>query len=234
MLRLLPLRRLLQIQPDLNSNNSKFLTEELNFDPDKEICGVDEAGRGPLAGPLSLSMVYYSREALGNIFSGTILTELNDSKKLTAKTRERLYPEIHSHASGVFHQFVSNNFIDQFGLTYSIFYGIDKMVSRSKLKAPFLLIDGNYNFSKFNPKWKYQSIIKGDTKVASIASASIIAKVKRDSFMTSLNPKFPNYDFSSHKGYGTKKHLKEIETSGYSKIHRKSFLIKNPKMDHGI
>jgi len=206
----------------------------MDYSPGVEICGVDEAGRGPLAGPLSLSVVHYSRDVLIEIFNRNILKELNDSKKLSSKVREKLLPEIQKYASCIVHQFVSNRFIDRFGISYSIFYGIRKMVSKSKLKSPFLLIDGNYNFSRFGPDWGYRSIVKGDSKIASIASASIVSKVKRDALMISMARKFPEYDFASHKGYGTKKHIAAIETFGSSKLHRISFLNNFRVPGHGL
>lgn len=179
-----------------------------------------------MAGPLSISLVSFSQEALTTILKGSILSSLNDSKLLSPKKREFVYFEIKKYAKVALLQFVSNKFIDNYGLTYSIYYGLKKLVVKSGLKNPYLLIDGNYNFSRFDKNLSYKSIVKGDSKIASIAAASIIAKVNRDWFMQKMSSKFPEYEFEKHKGYGTKVHIKNIEKFGYCRIHRKTFVIK--------
>ncbi len=172
----------------------------------------------------------FSRIKLNDIYSGKILKKLNDSKKLTEFDRESLFIDIYKNAEKVVHQFLSNNFIDKFGIAEAIFVGIKKLILKSNLKSPILLIDGNYNFKKKQAEnnfyFNYHSIIKGDEKIASISAASIIAKVKRDRYMNKLSEKFPEYLFSEHKGYGTKKHIELISKYGYSKLHRLSFKLK--------
>ncbi|MBE7411320.1 MAG: ribonuclease HII [Leptospiraceae bacterium] len=193
------------------------------------VCGIDEAGRGPLAGPLSIALVQFSKEALNLIFERKILVDLNDSKKLSEKKRDSLFHEISLNAEKIVHQFISNNFIDKHGMSYSIFYGIQKLYKKSGLRNSLFLIDGNYKFTKYEGvenSFRYHSFIKGDSRIASIAAASIIAKVKRDRFMNSISKKYPEYEFEKHKGYGTSTHLQKIQEFGYSKIHRKSFIIK--------
>lgn len=191
---------------------------------------MDEAGRGPLAGPLSVAFVRFSNTTLTKILKGEILPDLNDSKKISEKKREEIYSEIFIHAEQVQHQFISNKFIDKFGLSYSIFDAIRRLLIKAKQKSTFLLIDGNYNFLRQQAENKflfnYRSIVKGDSKVASIAAASIVAKVKRDRYMNAVSKKFPQYNFIKHKGYGTTVHIKEIKEHGYSKLHRKSFQLK--------
>lgn len=206
--------------------NSKFIREEYKYFSEFEVCGVDEAGRGPIAGPLSLSFVSFSEEVLYQIHKGNTLQSLDDSKKLSQKSRELLYYEVKKIANLALCQLVSNKLIDNFGLNYSIYYGIQKLLMKSKLSNPYLLIDGNYNFDRFDRNFDYISIIKGDTKVASIAAASIVAKVERDWFMQKISEKYPQYEFEKHKGYGTKKHIEHIKKYGYCRIHRRSFVIK--------
>jgi ribonuclease HII len=161
---------------------------------------------------------------------GEILKGLNDSKKLTEKNRETLYSEIYSLADKVVHQFISNKFIDKFGISYSIFDAIRKLIIKSNRSDIYLLVDGNYNFKVHQVNtgfsFNYKSIIKGDSKVASIAAASIIAKVKRDRFMNSISSRYSEYEFEKHKGYGTALHIAKIKQYGYSPIHRKSFQLK--------
>ena len=161
---------------------------------------------------------------------------LNDSKKLTEKKREPLYEEILTHAEKIVHQFISNKFIDKYGMSYSIFDAVRKLILKSKLSNPYLLVDGNYNFKKHQLEtcfsFSYKSIIKGDSKVASIAAASIIAKVRRDRFMDSISKRYPDYGFGAHKGYGTASHISKIKELGYLPIHRRSFHLKDGA--HGI
>lgn len=167
---------------------------------------------------------------------GQVLTGLNDSKKLSERKRESLYGEILQSANLVVHQFVSNKFIDKFGISSSIFNAIRKLILKSHTSNLYLLIDGNYNFKQYQLQtlfnFSYRSIVKGDSKVASIAAASIIAKVKRDRYMNSVASKYPDYDFDKHKGYGTAMHVKKIKEHGFSPIHRVSFQLKDGA--HGL
>lgn len=194
------------------------------------IFGVDEAGRGPLAGPLSIAALHFPAHLLPKVWSGEVLSGLNDSKKLTQKKRESLYSEILSLPVLYSHVFLSHRFIDRFGLSLAIYRGILRLVDDLDIENLFLLIDGNYNFSnrlfRSYRELNYQSIVKGDSRAASIAAASIIAKVRRDRYMTQISSQFPEYEFEKHKGYGSEKHRGLIRKHGISKIHRKSFLGK--------
>lgn len=193
------------------------------------VFGVDEAGRGPLAGPLSVAIVSFAEETLNQIHSGQILSGLTDSKKISAKKRNLLYQQIHHYASRIEYRFISNKFIDKFGISYSIYAGIQSLFYRVEQTEPYFLIDGNYNFQKWQmagQSFSYTSIVRGDSKVASIAAASIIAKVERDEYIISMAKKYPEYGLEKHKGYGTKYHREQIGKYGYSKIHRKSFRLK--------
>ena len=170
--------------------------EEISlFSSNIQSYGIDEAGRGPYAGPLSVALVSYSWETLQKVAKDSILRELNDSKKISEKQREDLYPEILKFAEIVRHTFISSKLIDKCGISYSFLYAVQKLTqSLPILPQTLFLIDGKYslkNFAFSNPnlKNKIQFIIKGDTKFVNIASASIIAKVKRDRLMKSYGKK---------------------------------------------
>jgi len=182
-----------------------------------EICGIDEAGRGPIAGPL--------------VFAGCILSEkckvkseewfkiLTDSKKLSAKKREELFEIIKKNS--IYHiVFKSNKEIDEKGLSKCIQEALIEI--KMTLKAKKYLFDGNSNFKVKG----IETIIKGDEKIKEISAASILAKVSRDRFMIEISKKYPQYKFDKHKGYITKEHKILIEKYGLCDIHRKSFKLK--------
>jgi len=174
------------------------------------ICGIDEAGRGPVAGPLVMAGVILKEEIEG----------LRDSKKLTEKKREILFDEIIQKSDYAIVE-VSNEIIDEKGLSFSINFCLNEIVT--SLKADRYIFDGN---SKFGVSI-LETMIKGDDKVAQISAASILAKVTRDNFMKSIADLYPNYSLAKHKGYITKQHIEEIRKFGYSDIHRKSYKIKS-------
>jgi len=173
------------------------------------ICGIDEAGRGPLAGPLCMAGVILRESIYG----------LDDSKKLSEKKRESLFEEIIKKSS---HKivFIDNLTIDSIGLSASLKSALETILST--LEASTYLFDGNCSFGVSGIK----TLIKGDSLVDEIKAASILAKVSRDRYMIEIASEYPNYGFAAHKGYGTKKHLEEIERFGLSAIHRKSFNIR--------
>ena len=173
------------------------------------ICGIDEAGRGPIAGPLVMAGVILKEEILG----------LKDSKKLTEKKRELLFEEIIKKSNYKIVE-VSNKEIDEKGLSWAINYCLNEIVN--SLKADRYIFDGN---SKFGINI-LETMIKGDDKVPEISAASILAKVTRDKFMKTISNKYPHYNFAKHKGYITKEHIEEIKKYGYSDIHRKSYKLK--------
>ncbi len=173
------------------------------------LCGIDEAGRGPLAGPLVVAGVVLKNDIEG----------LNDSKKLTEKKREILYEQIILNSS--YHIVsTSNDTIDEIGLSKAIKNSIEQIIKN--IDANEYLMDGNTSFGINILQHK----IKADATVKEVSAASILAKVTRDRFMCSLSKQFDKYEFDKHKGYGTKKHIELIKKYGLSSLHRKSFKLK--------
>ena len=177
------------------------------------VAGVDEAGRGPLAGDVYAACVILDEN---NLPEG-----LDDSKKLTQKKRETLFDEIKEKAVCFSIGTASVSEIDEINILQATFLAMKRAVQGMKIKPSLLLIDGNRE-----PKTGITEItvIKGDAKSKSIAAASILAKVARDRYMLELSEKYPEYAFEKHKGYGTKLHYEKIKRFGISEIHRKSFL----------
>lgn len=177
----------------------------------KIICGVDEAGRGPLAGPVVAAAVILPEE---HQISG-----LNDSKKLTEKNRVKLYKEI-SDLAQISIGIVSHRIIDKNNILNATYLAMEKAILGLKTKPDLSLIDG---YGLPNDNIKNEGIIRGDSKVESISAASIIAKVTRDILMQKINPIFPEFKFAKHKGYGTKYHIEILKKLKATPIHRKSF-----------
>jgi len=175
----------------------------------KNLCGIDEAGRGPLAGPLVVA---------GGVLKAPV-EGLNDSKKLTPKKREELFPIIQENS--LYHiVFTDNKTIDEIGLSQVLCNSIKEI--KNHFKDCKILMDGNTNFGVDGVEW----MVKADAKIAEVSAASILAKVSRDRYMIEISKKFPKYGFEKHKGYGTKEHIEMIKRYGYTDIHRKSFKIK--------
>ena len=180
----------------------------------KFIAGIDEAGRGPLAGPVVASAVIFDE--------GVLIEGVNDSKKLTEKKREELFHLIHEKTIAVGIGIVSHEVIDRINILQASFLAMNKALEQLKIKPEQLLVDGNFFRHEVYP---VENIIKGDSLSHSIAAASIIAKVTRDSLMKELHEQFPQYGFAKHKGYGTKAHIEAIRIHGFSPIHRRSFHV---------
>jgi ribonuclease HII len=182
------------------------MSEKLQFI--KHLCGIDEAGRGPFAGP----MVVAGCELLENI------DELNDSKKLSEKKRELLFEEIIKKSK--YHiVFSSARQIDELGISACLKNSIQEIIQN--IKSDEYLMDGNTSFG-----FDIKHLIKADAKITNVSAASILAKVSRDRYMINLNEKYPQYQFDKHKGYGTKLHTQILKDFGLSDEHRKSFRIK--------
>jgi len=180
------------------------------------ICGVDEAGRGPLAGPVYAAAVILP--------PGVILPELNDSKKLSAKKREKLFGEITDIAVSFTIATADHNEIDRLNILGATYLAMNRAIGGLERKIDIALIDGNRNTGI---ECNSRCVIGGDSKCASIAAASILAKVSRDEFMVKMSEKYPQYGFERHKGYGTKLHYEKLREYGPCQIHRKSFLKKD-------
>lgn len=177
----------------------------------KNLCGIDEAGRGPLAGPLVVAGVILEKEILG----------LNDSKVLSEKKREKLFDEIKEKSK--YHiVFKSAKEIDDFGISFCLKSSILEIMEKLQEFSNNFLMDGNTNFGIQN----LQKEIKADAKYACVSAASILAKVSRDRFIDEISPLYANYNLHKHKGYGTKAHIEAIRKFGRSDIHRFSFKLK--------
>ena len=179
------------------------------------ICGVDEAGRGTLAGPVCAAAVILPRniEIVG----------LNDSKKLSEKSREKLYDEICEKAMSFGMAFASVEEIEEFNILNAAMLAMNRAIAQLEPQPELALIDGNRSSAiEINSR----CVIKGDAKCADIAAASILAKVTRDRYMLEMAEKYPEYHFERHKGYGTKLHYEALREYGPCEIHRPSFLRK--------
>ncbi len=174
------------------------------------LCGIDEAGRGCIAGPLVVAGVVMSESING----------VRDSKALSEKKRESLFEIIKSKTKYKI-VFCDNDMVDEKGLSYCLGYAIK--IIKEHFSECDILMDGNNSFGVSG----IETMVKADAKVAEVSAASILAKVSRDRYMYSIAKEFSNYTFIKHKGYGTALHVKEISKFGYSKIHRKSFKIKS-------
>lgn len=179
------------------------------------ICGVDEAGRGPLAGPVYAAAVILPR--------GFELPGLDDSKKLTEKKREKLFDLIRDNAVAYSIATASEKEIDEINILNATYLAMNRAIEGLAVKADFALIDGNRSTGILLPN---QTVVGGDGIYSCIAAASILAKVSRDRFMLEMAEKYPEYAFEKHKGYGTKLHYERLREHGPSEIHRLSFLKK--------
>jgi len=188
--------------------------EQYAFEGYKTVCGIDEAGRGPLAGPVFAAAVVLPREC--------VIEGLDDSKKLSEKKRERLFDVITEKAVCYGIAFADEKEIDEINILQATYLAMKR--AAEKLGAVDLaLVDGNGIPPLGIPA---RAIVKGDATCASIAAASVLAKVSRDRYMAELHRKYPQYQFLKHKGYGTKLHYEMIKEHGISPVHRTSFLKK--------
>ena len=179
------------------------------------ICGVDEAGRGPLAGPVCAAAVILP--------DGVEIPGLNDSKKLSDKKRRELFPIIKEKAIAYSIAFADHKEIDEINILQATFLAMQRAIDGLSVRPDFALIDGNRQKDFGLP---VQTIVQGDSRSASIAAASILAKVTRDDLMEQLAVQYPGYGFEIHKGYGTKAHYAALKDMGPSPVHRLTFLKK--------
>ena len=180
----------------------------------KFVCGVDEAGRGPLAGPVCAAAVILPEDC--------VIEGLNDSKKISEKKREMLFDIITEKALAYSIAYGTLEEIEEYNILQATYIAMNRAIEGLNLKADFALIDGNRVPKDITIPC--ETVVKGDSKSFSIAAASILAKVTRDRLMLEYDTKYPQYLFAQHKGYGTKVHYEAIKQHGVCEIHRLSFL----------
>ena len=179
------------------------------------ICGVDEAGRGPLAGPVYAAAVILPEHLE--------IPGLDDSKKLTDKRRRELMPIIQEQAIAYGIGFATEQEIDEINILQATFLAMERAIAQLEGKADFALIDGNREKDFGLP---VMTVVKGDSRSANIAAASVLAKVSRDDYMEEMAKQYPQYGFEIHKGYGTKAHYEALRTYGHCPLYRVTFLKK--------
>ena len=194
--------------------NLKSMEKELYNKGFEYLCGIDEAGRGPLAGPVVVAGVIMPKDSM--------IEGVNDSKKVSEKKREKLYDVILEEAISYSVAVIGQDVIDEINILNATKQGVTKVVEELDVKPNLILVDA---LTHINTKGiPYDSIIKGDAKCYNIAAASIIAKVTRDRIMREWDEIYPQYGFINHKGYGTAKHIEAIKEYGPCPIHRKTFI----------
>ena len=196
---------------ELKEIDKSYFKEGYNY-----ICGIDEAGRGPLAGPVVVAAVIMPKDSM--------IEGVHDSKQVSEKKREKLYELIIEEAISYSVGIVDQNEIDRINILNATKAGLTEAVRTLKVKPELILVDALTNIDTCGVP--YQSIIKGDAKSYSIAAASIIAKVTRDRIMREWDKVYPQYGFERHKGYGTAAHISAIKENGLCPLHRLSF-VKN-------
>ena len=191
----------------------KEIEKDLHTKGFKNICGIDEAGRGPLAGPVVIAGVIMPEDSM--------IEGVNDSKKVSEKKREKLYDLIIEEAISYSVAIIGQDVIDEINILNATKSGVTKVIDELEIKPDLIIVDA---LEKINTRQiPYESIIKGDAKCYSIAAASILAKVTRDRIMREWDKIYPQYGFITHKGYGTAKHMEAIREYGLCPIHRRSF-----------
>ena len=199
----------------MSEKNMWQIEDELFANGITVICGVDEAGRGPLAGPVCAAAVILPPHLE--------IPGLDDSKKLSDKRRRELFPIIKEQAIAYGIGLASHKEIDEINILQATFLAMKRALAQLEGKADFALIDGNRETDFGIP---VQTVVKGDSRSANIAAASVLAKVTRDDIMEAMAEEYPQYGFEIHKGYGTKAHYAALTAHGPSPIHRMSFLKK--------
>lgn len=203
-------------EEELERLKNMLLIEESLYDEGYEyICGVDEAGRGPLCGPVVAAAVILPKHGC--------IEGVNDSKKISEKKREKLYDDIMNVAIAVGIGISDVDVIEKVNILNATKIAMKKAIESLSIKPDYILIDGN---QKIDIDILQETVVSGDAKSESIASASIIAKVTRDRMLRKFDEMYPEYGFAKHKGYGTKAHIEAIKKYGLTPIHRKSFCTK--------
>lgn len=195
--------------------NMWLIEEELFSQGYQLVCGVDEAGRGPLAGPVCAAAVILPKHL--------VIPGLDDSKKLSDKRRRELFPMIKEQAVAFGIGLASHEEIDELNILQATFLAMERAIAQLQVKPEYALIDGNREKDFGLP---VKTVVKGDSLSANIAAASVLAKVTRDVLMEEMALQYPGYGFEIHKGYGTKAHYEALRTLGACPIHRMTFLKK--------
>ena len=193
--------------------NLKQIEKELYQNGFKNICGIDEAGRGPLAGPVVIAGVIMPEDSM--------IEGVNDSKKVSEKKRELLYDKILQEAISYSVAIIGQDIIDDINILNATKQGVTSVVKGLDVRPDLIIIDALEHVDTNGVP--YEAIVKGDAKCYSIAAASIVAKVTRDRIMREWDDVYPEYGFAQHKGYGTAKHISAIKEYGLCPIHRRSF-----------
>lgn len=194
----------------------KQIEESVYKEGFEHVCGIDEAGRGPLAGPVVVASVIMPKDSM--------IEGVNDSKKVSEAKREKLYDLITKEAISYGVGIISQEEIDEINILNATKKGLTKSIEELEQKPDIILVDALRDINTLGVP--YRSVIKGDAKIYSIACASIIAKVTRDRIMKEWDKIYPQYGFISHKGYGTAKHIAAIKEYGLCPLHRRSFTKK--------
>ena len=196
--------------------NLKQIEKNIYKEGYKNICGIDEAGRGPLAGPVVVASVIMP--------ANSMIEGVNDSKKISENKREKLYEIITKEAISYGVGIINQEEIDEINILNATKKGLTNSLKELKIKPDIILVDALNNIDTLGIP--YRSVIKGDAKIYAIACASIIAKVTRDRIMKEWDKIYPQYGLASHKGYGTAKHISAIKEYGLCPLHRRSFTKK--------
>lgn len=201
---------------ELRLKKLKEIEEKIYLDGIKSICGIDEAGRGPLAGPVVVASCIIPKDSM--------IDGVNDSKKISEKKRERVYNDIIKEALSYGIGIIDETTIDDINILQATKIGLTNSLKELNVKPDIILVDALKNIDTLGIP--YRSIIKGDATCYSIAAASIIAKVTRDRIMLEYDKTYPEYGFAKNKGYGTAEHIAAIKKYGLCPIHRRTF-VKN-------
>lgn len=200
----------------MSDTKNMWQIEQAHFERGlRVICGVDEAGRGPLAGPVCAAAVILP--------AGLVIPGLDDSKKLSDKRRRELFPIIKESAVSYGIAFATHEEIDAMNILQATFLAMERALAQLNVPVELALIDGN---RQRDFGINVETVVKGDSLSANIAAASVLAKVTRDDYMLEMAERYPQYGFDIHKGYGTKAHYEALRTYGPCPIHRRTFLKK--------
>ena len=204
---------------DVNNQISFEIEKKLLADGYEIIAGIDEAGRGALAGPLLVGLVIFDKAFIQNP-ADEILSNIRDSKELSPRKRNNALNLIKKHSICYCTAIVPHEIIDKININNATEFGVREVLEKASVKPDIIIMDGNF---KFNVGIPLIPVVKGDSKSITIASGSIAAKVKRDSIMDEFESLYPGYSFIRNKGYGTSKHMEAISEQGPCLIHRKTY-----------